>query len=147
MRTHFATTPPEVCQVELTLYRWPYQEGEPREPQVRYRIGVDTDNLRDALALRYRRALASKLPKLEAARSDLGAALTMLLIETADFQITNAWELGGLFQSEVGGLPLPGYIVVVMVGPDDRPGMSWTYRERGGWLAQPHFYSPEMTIT
>ena len=145
-RTHFATSPAEVSRVELTVYRWPYAEGEPRDPQVRYRIGVDTDNLRDALTDRYRRALADKLPKLEAARSELGAALTMLCVETADFQITNAWELGGVFRSQVGELPLPDYIVVVMVDPDERPGMSWTYREPGAWLAQARFYSPDTTI-
>lgn len=145
-RTHFARSPPEVCRVELTVYRWPYGEGEPREPQVRYRIGVDADELHDTLIARYRRTLADKLPKLEAARSDLDAALTMLLIETADFQITNAWELGGVFRSEVVGLPLPDYIVVVMVDPAGRPGMSWTYREPQEWLAQPRFYSPNVTI-
>jgi hypothetical protein len=145
-RTHFATSPPEVNRVELTVYRWLYAEGEPRDPQVRYRIGVDTDKLREALTDRYRRALAKKLPKLEAARSDLHAALTMLCVETADYQITNAWDLGGVFRSEVGELPLPDYVVVVMVDPSDRPGMSWTYREPGVWLAQPCFYSPDTVI-
>jgi hypothetical protein len=146
-RTHFAKTPPEVSRVELTIYRWPYADGEPRDPQIRYRIGVDTDKLQEALTDRYRRAMATKLPKLEAARSDLSAALTMFCVETADFQITNAWELGGVFRAEVGELPLPDYIVVVMIDPNDRPGMSWTYREPGGWLAEPRFYSPDTTIT
>ena len=73
-------------------------------------------------------------------------ALTMSCVETADFQITNAWELGGVFRSQVGELPLPDYIVVVMVDPDERPGMSWTYREPGAWLAQARFYSPDTTI-
>jgi hypothetical protein len=145
-RTHFATSPAGACRVELTVYRWPYAEGEPRDPQVRYRIGVDTDKLRDALTDRYRRVLGDKLPKLEAARSQLGAALTMLCVGTADYQITNAWELGAVFRSEIGALPLPDYIVIIMVDPADRPGMSWTYREPGAWLARPRFYSPDITM-
>lgn len=61
MRTHFAHSPPELCPAVLTIYRWPYQEGEPRDPGVRYRIGVEPDKLKDQIRARYRRALADKL--------------------------------------------------------------------------------------
>lgn len=71
----------------------------------------------------------------------------MLCVETADFQITNAWELGHVLQSESDGLSLPDYIVVVMVDPIDQPSMAWTNRYQGRWLAQPRFYSPDTSIT
>jgi hypothetical protein len=141
---HFARCPIETCRASLTLYRWP-AEGQPRNPQLRYRIGIDTDQLPAWLKNRCRRAMTTKLPKLEQGRTAHGARYTLLCLELSDRQLTDPFRLTGVLRAAADGLPVPDFVLVVMLGYDDLPLMSWTYREEGRWLDRPRLWSPDMS--
>ena len=142
---HFAVSPDDLFGPPLTLYRSLLTEGVPAQPQVRYRIGVETGRTGETLVDRCRRSMEEKLPKLEEARDAHGATWTLLCLESSDFQLTDPFGLAGVLKNAAEGLPSPDYVVMVLVGPDDVPFMSWTYRESGQWLDRPHLNSPEAT--
>jgi hypothetical protein len=135
---HAITSPEGRFAVALTVRRWPRQLPG---PQVRYRIDVDTERNEDNARPRVEKALAKKLPKLEASRSDLGARWTMLCLETDDWQMTNPWILGGLLRGASNEAPLPDHIVLVMDAPGAGPSMTWLIRVSREWLASPSFHT------
>ena len=70
---------------------------------------------------------------------------TLLCLESPDLQLTDPFGLSEVLRLAAEGHPPPDFLVLVMVGPDGEPFMSWTYREQGGWLDRPLFYSPAVT--
>lgn len=141
---HFATAPRERFGVELTIYRWRRLANPPRGPQIRYRIGLDLSNFADRLARRCRRAMEDKLPKLEEARSTYLLDQTLLCLESSDLQLTDSFALANVLHRTSNGFSLPDWIIMVVLGPDGRPFMSWTYRASRAWLQWPTMYSSEV---
>jgi hypothetical protein len=63
--------------------------------------------------------LVEKLPKLEDARTTLGVDRTMLVLENADYQLTDPWEVGVWMRDAIerDALPAPDVVVLVGIGP------------------------------
>jgi hypothetical protein len=136
---HSITSPPGMFATPITVRRW---AKEYPGPQVRYRIGVDTERNERMARPRAEKALADKLPKLEDSRAELGAMWTLLCLDTEDTQMTSPWVLGGLLRGAASEAPLPDHIALVMRGPDGSSlAMVWLIRITGEWLTTPHFYS------
>jgi len=142
---HFVQCPVEICGARLTLYRWPITEGVITTPQIRYRIGIDTAAASKHLSARCRRAMDAKLGKLDDARHKHHVQTTLLCLESPDLQLTDPFGLADVLRVAAKGLPLPDFLVLVIVGPDGEPFMSWTYRQLDGWLDRPLLYSPDVT--
>jgi hypothetical protein len=135
---HSITSPRGMFLVPLTVYRWRRQFPG---PQVRYRLGVDTERNEERARLRIEKALGDKLPKLEASRIAVGAHWTFLCLETEDWQMTNPWVLGELLRGGAGDVPFPDHVALVMRGPGGSLAMVWLIRVAGEWLQVPRFYS------
>ncbi|MBV8985090.1 MAG: hypothetical protein JO248_11695 [Acidimicrobiia bacterium] len=142
---HFAQCPDEICRGRLTLYRWPITGGVITTPQIRYRIGIDTAAAPTHLSTRCRRAMDAKLGKLDDARRKHHVETTLLCLESSDLQLTDPFGLADVLRAAAEGHPVPDFVVLVMVGPDGEPFMSWTYRQPGRWLPRPLFYSHDAT--
>jgi hypothetical protein len=140
---HSATVPSKISSAPLTVRRW-NREG-PQGPQVRYRIGADPEALAQQSRARVRRSLEDKLPKLESAKTAHAGPLTLLCLESPDLQMTDAFGLLDTLRIACGDLPEPDFLILVMVGPDEQPFMSWTYREPAGWLDRPWMFSREVS--
>lgn len=142
---HFVECPVEICGERLTLYRWPITEGVITTPQIRYRIGIDPAAGPTHLSARCRRAMDGKLGKLDYARRKHQVETTLLCLESSDLQLTDPFGLAEVLRAAAEGHPAPDFVVLVMVGPDGEPFMSWTYRQPGIWLSRPLLYSPDVS--
>lgn len=104
---HYADSPDG--EVTARLYRQPLLGG----PQLRLSVGVVPADLEADRRVRITKALADKLPKLEDARTIHGATDTLLVLESPDLALSNAWDIAAAVRSCVDGLPLPDHIVLV----------------------------------
>lgn len=104
---HYADAPGD--SVAARLYRQPLLAG----PQLRLSIGRIAPNLEAARRVRVSRALADKLPKLEDARTALGANETLLVLESLDLSLSNAWDIAAAVRDSFGQLPMPDHIILV----------------------------------
>jgi hypothetical protein len=86
---HFADAP-DGLPIPARLFRWETPTtGVWRRRQLELRIGVD-DALETLRSSRLDRAFQDKLPKLEDARTTHAVDETLLVLESDDFQVTNA---------------------------------------------------------
>jgi hypothetical protein len=129
-------TPP--APTRLRLYRWPVTDDLPTAPRLRYRIGINTDELIGQSLDRTRRALDDKLPKLEKARRAT-IKVTLLVLETADLQLTNPWTVHSDVRRHIeeAQLPAPDHIVLVIETLDEVPSIAFIFRQNGKWLDRP----------
>lgn len=117
----------------VRLWKWPRMHPG---PPVRFRIDVDTSKMEEMSDMRTARALGDKLPKLEAARHDIGAAATVLVLESGDWQMTDHHFLGEKMRQGLTrtGLPVPDFILAVDTAFGDEPSFANVYRAAGVWL-------------
>ena len=136
---HWIETPAGVIDPPIRLYRWHIEEGMRSEPRMRYRIGYDEAAMKEDAIRRCARAMSKKLPKLEAARARHGAGHTMLVLENADWEMTEPWSLGARIEHAVrdAELPAPDFLVMVSLAPGGTIGYAQLYRFDGDWLPRP----------
>ena len=113
---HFRDSPPSV-DPSLRVYRWKLEDGMAAEPAIRYLIGYDAAAMNQQALARCQRAMADKLPKLEAARDAHGVARTLLVLETFDFQMTNPWSLTDQLRGAIAGQQLDAPDDIALVTP------------------------------
>ena len=117
--------------VEITIYRRRRSDGLPLSM---LSIGWDTNDAKPMIE-RTTRGLMAKLPKLEASRTVLGAAATILVLESDDFQMTSPFEVGTSIRDIVDGkqLPPPDFIILVHSYSDGTPTFASIFRASGEW--------------
>lgn len=117
--------------VEITIYRRRRSDGLPLSM---LSIGWDPNDAK-LMIERTTRGLMAKLPKLEASRSVLGAAVTMLVLESNDIQMTSPFEVGTAIRDIVDAKQLPpsDFIILVHAYFDGIPTFASIFRALGEW--------------
>jgi hypothetical protein len=93
---HFVCEKPRGVSFEITLTRWPRLDGE-----VHFSDWVP-DDLEGRRRFRIRQALEAKLPKLAAAARS--GVTSILVLESDDISLANAWNVASAFADELGRL-------------------------------------------
>ena len=117
--------------VEITIYRRRRSDGLPLSM---LSLGWDPSDAKPMIE-RTTRSLTAKLPKLEASRTVLGAAVTMLVLESNDIQMTSPFEVGTSIRDIVAAkhLPAPNFVILVHAYLDGTPMYASIFRVLGEW--------------
>lgn len=125
---HMVKAAPPDLPFPATLSRWPVAD-EVVLPAFSVRTWRPED-LEERRLARASRAFADKLPKLLSART--GGREALLILESNDIQLSNAWTIAEAVQKAAGGFAdLPEWIV--LVESETTPPFGWIIRAEGAW--------------
>jgi hypothetical protein len=126
MRHTPTTISPPNTPLTVTVWR----EALPPDGGLILRKNIDQDDRPAEQSMTIRKALADKTPKLADARLDA----SLLVIETNDIQLANAWQIAEAVERQSEGFAMPTHIELVAAFPE--PCVSWSLRRGALWYRE-----------